>query len=181
MAEDSAATSISDALDLETAFVHHARALERFFVRAGCRADAEDLVAETFLIAHQNQERFDHTRPLLPWLYGIAVKLSRKNLRKRWMRSLLNHAVLRFDPPEPLSMLAQLIDVEDVARLHDVLRAMPESKRVILILREWQGLTPHEVAEALSIPEGSVHSALHYARKELIRRYRQRLAIEGSR
>lgn len=134
------------------------------------------------MIAHQTQRRFDNTRPLLPWLYGIAVNLARKSRRKHWMRALLDRALLRVpDQGEPPSVVAQLIDAEDVARLREVIDTMPEPKRLVLILREWQGLSPAEVAEALSIPEGSVHSALHYARKELIRRYRQRLAIEGAR
>src|SRR5262249_20360811 len=63
----------------------HAGRVRAFLLRIGvAAADAEDLTAETFLIAHEERDRFDASREVLPWLFGIAAVLARRYRRRRW-------------------------------------------------------------------------------------------------
>lgn len=173
------------ALDLKMAFFEHAVRLQRFFTRIGVStAEAEDLTSETFLVAYEKQDRFDQSRPLLPWLFGIAAHLLRRHRRRAWLRTLVGLAVAReADPPDLSStdLERTLLEAEDALRVRKTLAAMPRKKRVLLVLREYEGLSAQEIGAVLEMPVESVYSALHYARKEFLRRYRQQLFLEASR
>jgi RNA polymerase sigma-70 factor (ECF subfamily) len=171
-------------LDLEQAFYDHAERVERFLMRLGHRRmDAEDLTSEAFLVAQEKVDKFDASRPVLPWLFGIAINLSKKQRRREWLKKwialgLQRDATVEVSSPD---MLRALVDREDQKRVHETLAAMPEKKRIVLVLRECEELSAKEIAVALDMPESSVYSALHYARKEFMRLYHQRLVLEGSR
>jgi RNA polymerase sigma-70 factor (ECF subfamily) len=170
--------------DLRRAFYEHADRLEGFLTRLGVEPEeAEDLVSETFLIAHKSRERFDESRSLRPWLYGIALNLARRYRRKKWLWSVLS-AKVAGDPLRDQSgadLERSAIEAEDRRRVQKALASMPEKKRMVLVMREYEDLSTAEIAEALGIPENTVYSSLHYARKEFVRRYRQQLVLEGAR
>jgi RNA polymerase sigma-70 factor (ECF subfamily) len=172
-----------DGLDLRKAFFDHAERIQRFLERLGhARQDAEDLTSEVFLIAHEKQDRYDGSRPLLPWLFGIAVNVSRKQRRRVWMKRVLSVALAREEAHDAAPDLERtLLSREDASRVRATLESMPQKKRALLVLRECEELSAHEIGAALGMPENSVYTALHYARKEFLRLYRQRLFVEGSR
>src|SRR5689334_9880965 len=79
-----------DGLDLRRAFLEHGGRIERFLARLGIsKADSEDLMAETFLIAHRHAERYDAAKPIAPWLLGIAANLARRHRRRGWLWSMI--------------------------------------------------------------------------------------------
>jgi RNA polymerase sigma-70 factor, ECF subfamily len=171
----------SAGLDVKAAFASEAQNVRRFLRCIGFSpAEAEDLTAETFLIAHEKRLEFDPSRPARPWLYGIAVRLAKRQRRARWLRALLSLRLER----EPLAALDDveetLVSREDAARVKRALESLPEKKRTLLILREYEGLSAEEIGEALEMPAATVYSALHYARKELLKRYRRIARIEGA-
>src|SRR4051812_28820373 len=55
--------------------------LHRYLARRVGRALADDLAAEAFAVAYAKWERFDESRPLRPWIYGIAANLLRHHWR----------------------------------------------------------------------------------------------------
>jgi RNA polymerase sigma-70 factor (ECF subfamily) len=170
--------------DLEEAFFAHAERIERFFVRLGHkRVDAEDLTSQVFLTAHERLERFDPSRPILPWLFGIAVNLSRKQRRKQWVKSWIAGVLARETGEEDAStdLETRLLEKEDAKRVQDTLESMPEKKRLLLVLRECEELSASEIGSVVGMPEASIYTALHYARKEFMRLYRQKLFVEGAR
>jgi RNA polymerase sigma-70 factor (ECF subfamily) len=171
-----------EALDLKRAFLEHGQRVKAFLRRMGhTRMDAEDIAAEAFLIAHQHRDRFDPSRPILPWLFGIAVNVSRKYRRRQWMKSLL-HLALSYEAREETEDLEHtLVEREDESRVRRTLTEMPHMKRTLLVLREYEDLSCEEIAATLGMPTNSVYSALHYARKEFLRRYRQKEFLEGAR
>jgi RNA polymerase sigma-70 factor (ECF subfamily) len=177
------AEELAAPLDLKRAFYEHAERIQRFLERLGHgRPDAEDLTSEVFLIAHEKIDRFDGKRPVLPWLFGIAVNVSRKQRRRQWMKKLLSVALAREEADDASPDLEHtLLQREDAARVRTTLEAMANKKKVILVMRECEELSAGEIGAALGMPESSVYTALHYARKEFLRLYRQRLFLEGSR
>jgi RNA polymerase sigma-70 factor (ECF subfamily) len=74
-----------------------------------------------------------------------------------------------------------MLAAEDAARMRAALEKLPDKKRALLVMRELEGLSAEEIGFALQMPEATVYSALHYARKDLLKQYRRLLALEAVR
>lgn len=154
--------------DLAGLFDAHASALLRY---CACRVgphDAEDLVAQTFLIAAR--QRFDPSRGSeLTWLYGIVTNLVRGH-RRAESRRLAGYA--RAVQPDAGTEFADgAVDRVDAQAQHRrVARAMaglPARQRDVLLLFAVAELDYGQIAAALGIPLGTVRSSLHRARTRL--------------
>lgn len=178
-----AGSSVAE-LDVEEAYAQHAMGVRRFLGRLGLRgAEVEDAASETFLVAYEKRSEFDSTRPVRPWLLGIAAKLAKRTQRRRWVRRLLSLKLERQELPlaQAKDPLAAMLEEEDVARVRRAMDRMSERKRTLLVLREYEGLSAEEIGYALGLPEATVYSALHYARKELVKNYRREMLMEAVR
>lgn len=172
-----------ETLDLRAAYYELSGRLRAFLQRAGwSAADADDLVSETFLIAHQRLDQFDPARPVFPWLIGIAINRARNLRRRRWFRSLLTLG-LRNEPARESERDPEqaMIEAEDADRVRRALAMLSERKRMILVLREFEHLSAKQIAEVLNLDPASVHSTLHHVRKDFLKKYRQLLFLESVR
>ncbi|WP_430783728.1 RNA polymerase sigma factor [Actinoplanes sp. G11-F43] len=153
-------------------FDRHADTIHRYLARRAGRALADDLTAETFLIAFRNRTRYDRAHPdALPWLYGIAANLLRGHQRTelRQYRALARTGV---DPATgcPADRVAARVTAADHVRaLAAVLARLPVREREVLTLISQAQLSYPEVARALDIPVGTVRSRLHSARQQIRR------------
>jgi RNA polymerase sigma factor (sigma-70 family) len=122
--------------------------------------DADDLVQETFVAAIDGADRFDATRPLLPWLKGIltfrAAHLARAELRRR--RHHAAHGPAAGDA-------ASAADATMARELHaDVQRALddlPPHYREPLVHYLLQQRSPVEIAGQLGVARATVRTHLH--------------------
>ena len=151
-------------------------ALHRYLRRRVGAAAADDLAADTFTTAYANWHRFDARRPLRPWLYGIAAN----HLRHHWRheeRQLRAYARTGIDPVvDDLDASLARADADRQKRaLAKALATLRREDREILLLHAWAGLTDSEIAQALSLPAGTVKSRLHRTREQL----RNQLAPSG--
>ena len=151
-------------------FDRHAAIIHRYLTRRAGRMLADDLTAETFLVAFRGRGRYALDQPdALPWLYGIAANLLRGHQRTevRMYRALARTGV---DPalagPDD-RIPAQVSAAAEVRALAGVLAKLPVGEREVLTLVSQAQLTYPEVARALDIPIGTVRSRLHSARKRL--------------
>jgi RNA polymerase sigma-70 factor (ECF subfamily) len=127
----------------------------------GDRSLAEDLVQETFLRVLRQQS---HTMPqsFKAWLYAIATNLARDHLRSadcRHMANVTEEAWLALRDPSPDPETAALA-AEQERLLVAALGQISAEYRAALLLRYFNGLSLHEIAEALHIPLGTVKSRL---------------------
>lgn len=156
----------ADPADLAGLFDRYARELLRYCTRRVGEQVAEDVVAETFLVAYERRDRYDASRgEMLPWLYGIATNLLRRHRRVevRALRALAADAEAVHD-----ERAAERVDAQrTVRRLAAVLAALPRRQRDVLLLHAVAELEYAEIAAALGIPLGSVRSALHRARTKV--------------
>jgi RNA polymerase sigma factor (sigma-70 family) len=143
-------------------------ALHRYLRRRVGAAAADDLASETFAIAYARWESFDQSRPLRPWLYGIASNLARHQWRSE-RRKLLAYARTGVDPvTSDLDDALGRVDADAQRRqLAAALATLRDEDRNILLLHAWAELTDAEVATALSLPIGTVKSRLHRTRSQL--------------
>jgi RNA polymerase sigma-70 factor (ECF subfamily) len=143
-------------------------ALQRYLRRRVGAAAADELAAETFAVAYARWDSFDASRPLRPWLYGIASNLAQHRWRSE-RRKLRAYARTGVDPVT--SDLDDALERADAGaqrrRLAAALAALRDEDRDILLLHAWAGLTDAEIATALSIPVGTVKSRLHRTRAQL--------------
>jgi RNA polymerase sigma-70 factor (ECF subfamily) len=120
--------------------------------------DAEDVAQEAFVRVFQAIPRFRGQAAFSTWLYRIVTNLCLGNRRRR--RATVELEAVR-EPSAPDSPSQQ---VTEALLTRQVLDAMPPELRAILLLRDQEGLSYTEIAEALRLPLGTVRSRLSKAR-----------------
>ena len=160
-------------------FNRYADDIHRYAARRLGTEAADDLMAETFVIAFQQRRRYDVSRPQArPWLYGIVTNLVGQHRRAeaRRLRALSRAATASPAEGEPLAdRVAAKVSAEGSrGQLAGALAALPARHRDVLLLIAWGDLDYAEAAEALGVPVGTVRSRLHRARTKL------RQALGGS-
>jgi RNA polymerase sigma-70 factor (ECF subfamily) len=173
-----------DECAFETLYAQHHEAVRRILERILSDHHAtEDLSQEVFLRVWTRSEQWSGQGLLKSWLFRIAT-----NLALNYLRTVRRRRELPFEPApdeegQQLSAGASRIDVAgarpDLAleelewreRLHRMLQHLSEVKREVFHLVHNEEMDVREVAESLGIPEGTVRSRLHYARKQLAREW----------
>ncbi|WP_410667184.1 RNA polymerase sigma factor [Amycolatopsis sp. cmx-4-68] len=144
----------------------HFTAIYRYVAgRLGPQA-AEDVAAETFLVAFDRRKTFDATRgDVRAWLFGIATNLVSRHRRKEARHY---RALSRLDARETAEGHEdRVVASVTVARLGKALSRLSPGERDVLLLVALGDLGYAEVAEALGISPGTVGSRLNRARKKL--------------
>lgn len=134
----------------------------------GSRAEAEDVAQETFLRAYRALGEFRGEARLGTWLYAIASRLCLTRLASGVRRHERSDeaTLLRLPTPAP-DATAALERNELEGALRDAIAALPEERRIVVVLRDLEGLAYEEIAEALGLELGTVRSRLHRARLDL--------------
>ena len=140
----------------------------------GHREDAEDTMQEVLLKVIPYLPKFDNSSALAKWLYTVA-----KN------RCLMSRRKSKFAPKQELSLdelmpdrqelegiegdstptpESETLRREQAQRLREAVRAVPPHYRIVIVLRDLEGLTDDEVAEITGLRPGTVRIRLHRAR-----------------
>jgi len=148
---------------------HHQR-VHRYVARRLGHDLADDLMAETFLIAFQARARYDLAyADARPWLYGIATNLigRRHRAETRFWRLIAQTGV--DDTVEaPIDQVTDRVVAQSMRReLASAVAGLPRGQRDVLLLTAAGGLSAEEIASALGIAKGTVHSRLNRARKKM--------------
>lgn len=134
------------------------------------RQDAEDVAQEVFLRVFRSLAAWDSTRPLRPWVMGIAV-----NRCRTWMAQ-------RRKRPELADYLHDVATSEDVRDDADELQAEIQAAlaelrleyRTVFVLFHEQSRPYEEIAQTMGRPVGTVKTWLHRARLEILDRLHRR-------
>lgn len=144
----------------------------------GGREDAEDAVQEVFLKLHRALGTLDEERVIAAWLYRVTVNVCRDMYAKRARVKNLSLEALQFGGFEPRALEADPERLLSAAEQeHLVLQALddlPSKERAALVLRDIEGLSTEEVAEALGSAPATVRSQVAAARLKL-KRFRDRV------
>jgi RNA polymerase sigma-70 factor, ECF subfamily len=134
----------------------------------GNRAEAEEIAQETFLRAHRALPEFRGGACLHTWLYAIASRLCLNRLASADRRLLRgDDEALATAPSGEPSAAAVLERAELDAAVREAIAALPDERRIVVVLRDVEGLSYEEIAEALGLEPGTVRSRLHRARLDL--------------
>ncbi len=125
---------------------------------------AEDAAQEAFIRAWQHLPRYRPRSSFRNWLYRIATNVALDVLRRERETTDIDDVPLAASTIGPEAAIER---DERAERVRQAVLALPPASRVVLILREYEGLSYREIAETLDIPIGTVMSRLNYARAQL--------------
>jgi len=143
--------------------------------------DARELVQDAFIRVFKNLQGFQGTSSFFTWLYRIITNLSIDLIRKPGRQTTdLEEARLdveegadldlpflsRFDGADPVDVVRRR---EIAARLQTALDALPSYHRAVIVMREIDGLSYEEMAQAMGVSKGTIMSRLFHARQKLQR------------
>ena len=137
---------------------------------------AQELTQETFVKAWKGLPSFRGDSTVWTWLYRIAI-----NTARNWMSSSdrkMNYPdTLENKDGETFSHSDNLIDIatpessmvtqEIVQTVNEAIETLPEDLRMAIVLRELEGLSYEEIAQAMACPVGTVRSRIFRAREAI--------------
>lgn len=171
-----AAGGVDDAEAFDRLYREHVDRLYRFAQRfCGQAEDAKDLVQETFLNAYRGIGRFRGDAQISTWLYRIASRACVRMRRKRRGEPERELSIEEFIPTSegefrlqiPTDGLTpeQALENKELRRaLQQAIQKLPGNYRLVLVLRDMEGLSAKEVGSVMGLNERAVKSRLHRAR-----------------
>ncbi|RPJ20875.1 MAG: sigma-70 family RNA polymerase sigma factor [Chloroflexi bacterium] len=157
--------------------IHAQGVLNVVYRMCGDAQIAEDAAQETFIQAWLHLSAYRLQTSFRNWLYRIAVNAATDMLRKekRILPNALEDLQLKDPQPGPEALFSQR---ERTALVQKAILSLPDASRAVLVLREYEGMSYHEIADALDIPVGTVMSRLNYARKGLKEKLEQTVFLQ---
>jgi RNA polymerase sigma-70 factor (ECF subfamily) len=152
---------------------HERRVLTLSWRLLGTMEDAQDAAQEVFLRTFKYLHRFDVQKPFEPWLVRMTVNVCRDLGKARQLRGaiLVEQRELQdpgHDPHDELQFEQQR------QMLYRALNELPEKERTAFVLRDIEGMTTGETAEALGSSEATIRSQISSARLK-IRKFVERM------
>lgn len=152
-------------------FVRHAAFVATFLRRLGSSVqDVDDLVQETFLVAHRHGGFQPGPAKATTWLAAIALRLFQNHRRSSHRRRVMDGPP---ELPECTDHIARLEARSSLERVEAVLLELDTEHRAVFILFELQEQSCEDIAQVLSVPIGTVYSRLHHARRKFLSAYQR--------
>ena len=162
---------------LEALFARHSGALYQSALKLlGNPEDAEDALQEGMLSAFKNLRRFEGRSKFSSWLTRIVINAALMRLRSQRAHQTVSadqplgeaEATLAEQLADPAPDPERLYARKELRRLLDRnLTELSPDMRTAVLLRDIEGLSTQEAAEALGVPENTLKSRLHRARLQL--------------
>ncbi|OWZ83320.1 RNA polymerase sigma factor [Natranaerobius trueperi] len=143
---------------------------------AGNHDDANDLAQEAFIRVYHSIDKFHFKSAFSTWLYRVTSNVCLDEIRKKKRTSSVSinspmetdEGEVYFNLPDQKFNPEQLTERKDVQDIvHKAIQELPEEQRITILLREIEGLSYEELAEALNVSIGTVKSRLNRARHNL--------------
>lgn len=142
--------------------------------------DALDAVQEAFVKVHKNIHKFQGSSSFYTWLYRIVMNVSIDHVRRTSRRKSLDFDERVLHEESEVAGDGALVPSVTNANpgkaalrrelgsaIQAALEELPEHHRAVIVLREIEGMSYEEMAQALEVPKGTVMSRLFHARKKM--------------
>jgi RNA polymerase sigma-70 factor, ECF subfamily len=146
----------------------HRMVVLRVAARVVGEDDADDVAQDAFLRAFHRLDRFRGDAPFRSWLLSITYNAALTSARRRELAPTDSLEDQRADAVTDRTPVEELELRERLRRLDVKLKGLSPEHRLVLVLRDVEGLTYDEIALVTGAPLGSVKARLHRARGELI-------------
>jgi RNA polymerase sigma-70 factor (ECF subfamily) len=142
-------------------------------------SDAEDVAQEAFIKAYRALPQFRGDSAFYTWLYRIAINTAKNAIVSRDRSPIdfdldmqnieeSNSMQLRLADPETPESLLQTEEIR--VTVNEAIESLPEDLRTAIVLRELEGLSYEDIAQAMDCPVGTVRSRIFRAREAIDRR-----------
>lgn len=176
--------------------MYHGKVFQLVYRYIGDYDEASDLTQDTFVRAYGAWNDFRGESQIYTWLYRIAINLCHNQQKKLQRRRRVESQSLdsfpndngqnpgvwnsrEFADERPLPL--QILESHELrARLHEVLRQLPDNYRTVIILRDIEGLTYEEIARITDSTLEAIKSRLFRARAAIRRLLEPYLLAEGA-
>lgn len=138
-------------------------------------SEAQDVAQETFIKAYRALGHFRGDSAFYTWLYRIAINTAKNYLVARTRRS--SDSEVNIDDEEQVHNIPQLkgmdtpeqnlLNEEIIETIKSAIEKLPEEMRIAITLREFEGMSYEEIAEAMDCPVGTVRSRIFRAREAI--------------
>lgn len=152
---------------------YYSRAYRLAYSMTGQRGGAEDLTQEIFMRVYQRLDSFGGQSSFATWFYRLAVNHS-LNYRRRARPDEQDGNGERVDliPSRAAHGEANVLQKQIQAEVHAALLELSAEMRVVVILKDLEGLNYEEISERLNCSQGTIASRLNRARKQLAKKLR---------
>ena len=143
-------------------------------------SEALDVAQETFIKAYRALPRFRGDSAFYTWLYRIAINTAKNHIAARSRRP--SDSEIEIDTAEQFETAIRLRDQEtpegillseEVAEaVRHAIEALPDELRTAITLREFEGMSYEEIAQAMNCPVGTVRSRIFRAREAIDKKLR---------
>ncbi len=152
--------------DLERLYLSELPAVFGFLHRLGARgSDLEDLAHDVFVTAVRRLDSYDRSRPIRPWLLGIAVRVASDHRKKGQSRREVSG-----DPPEVpdegRGAEDRLRQREARELVEEALQSLAPERRAVFVMYELEGISAADISEAMGTPVPTTYSRLRLGREE---------------
>lgn len=158
---------------------YHRRAYALAFGVLRHTDDALDVVQDAFIKAHKYLDKFEGNSSFYTWLYRIVMNLAIDHLRKHRRVKPVELDESRVEADADATLLPRilggnpgraLMDKQIRARIDAALEELSDNHRAVLVMRELEGLSYEEMAQAMNCSKGTIMSRLFHARKNMQKR-----------
>lgn len=159
---------------------YHRRAYALAFGVLRHQDDALDVVQDAFIKAHKYLDKFEGNSSFYTWLYRIVMNLAIDHMRKHRRVKPVELDEQHLDGTVGDDALLPkilggnpgraLLDKEIRARIDQALSELSENHRSVLVMRELEGMSYEEMAQAMNCSKGTIMSRLFHARKNMQKR-----------
>jgi len=155
---------------------YHRRALALALGVVRHTDDALDVVQDAFIKAHKHLDKFEGNASFYTWLYRIVMNVAIDHLRKHRKVRPVELDETRVDPEGDQPLLPRilggnpgqaLMDKQIRSRIDQALDQLSENHRAVLVMRELEGLSYEDMAQAMSCSKGTIMSRLFHARRNM--------------
>ena len=138
--------------------------------------DALDVVQDAFIKAHKYLDKFEGNSSFYTWLYRIVMNLAIDHLRKHRRIKPVELDEQKLEDGADDSLIPRilggnpgraLMDKQIRARIDAALGELSENHRAVLVMRELEGLSYEEMAQAMECSKGTIMSRLFHARRNM--------------
>ena len=155
-------------MTLRSVYEEHLSYVWHTLRRLGVRdRDLEDLAHDTFVVVHRALPSYDRSRPIRPWLFGVAFRVASDYRRRASFSREIPTDVTASGPGHPTAGPRQIADLEALERRQLVqlgLEALPLEQRAAFVMHELEGHTMPQIAEALGVKLNTLYSRLRLGR-----------------
>ena len=143
-------------------------------------AEAMDVAQEAFIKAYNALARFRGESAFYTWMYRIAINTAKNHLVAQGRRPPLSDVdasdAEQYSVDSRLKETAspehELLTTEIEQTVHDAIEALPEDLKTAIVLREMEGMSYEDIAQAMECPIGTVRSRIFRAREAIDDRLR---------